>query len=322
MAKNSNEYELPTVAVGTSSDVLVADVIKPRLVLVGEYNQINLGTVKVFNGYAYVGDMGESKIKIIDVSDPENPTLVGEHAASLNGKNSLIKNNYFYHVKNYDDLMTFNISDSENIILENTYNNSGKFSGFVINGNYLYFAAGYNQGFKILDISNHTNPQFNRQVSFGGSAEDVDVSGDYIYIANNTQGLKIFDISNLSNIIETTSRSFGSSCNQVISKGDYIYLACVSSVVVVDVSDPYVTNRVSDIYTGGMQKMFIDNNYLYTGGNNKTLGIYDISNPLSPYLSMEYNSGVMSNINDIYTEDNFIYVISSHEGLKIFRILD
>ena len=106
----------------------------------------------------------------------------------------------------------------------------------TIDGNYAYGA--YNAQFRILDISNLGSGV----TVVGGEtmyAEDVDVSGNYAYVASDTDGLKIVNITDKTNPVVSGTADTGGRAFGVTLSGDYAYVADgTAGLAAVNISNP------------------------------------------------------------------------------------
>jgi hypothetical protein len=218
--------------------------------------------VEVFGDYAYVGKSQglDSSLRIIDITNPSNPTSKG-----------LRLFDYIY------DLVF-----SENYL----YDLPANVGEMVLSGNHLYVANNH-EGFRIVDISDPTNPTMKGSYNIADSfwVEGVDVSGNYAYVTalreyetgHDERGLHILDVSDPSNVTFKGAYDTAGWTSEVVLAGNY---ACVtdsfSGLLIIDVSDPS-----NPLFKGsydtphGIRKMAISENYLYTTGSG--LQIIDLN---------------------------------------------
>ena len=66
--------------------------------------------------------------------------------------------------------------------------------GICVSGSYA-FVADYDNGLKVIDISDQANPFEVNQFDDGGYAYRIDISGSYAYVADYDDGLEVLNIS-------------------------------------------------------------------------------------------------------------------------------
>jgi hypothetical protein len=205
------------------------------------------------------------RLEVIDVSDPESPTIVGvtdipaawrvaaagDHAYVL-GESSGIAG-----------LSVVDITDPQNPLVVGLVNLPGEPANVMVTGGHAYIAGG-EQGLLVVDVSDPPNPVIVGSVDTPGIAVGVAVAGMYAYVADFDAGLMILDISDPSNpthieALDTPERPY-----EVAVSGSRVYLGG-PSLMVVDVSDPleprFVGNLRSTIYSADY--MAVSEDYLY-----------------------------------------------------------
>ena len=114
-------------------------------------------------------------------------------------------------------------------------------------GNFAYVAL-YEAGLAIFDVSNPTNGVLAGTCETIGTAQGLDVSGNYVYLAGGDAGnadLQVIDISNPANCLRVGAVGINGRANTVTVVGNYAYLAADAvGLEVVDVSNPANPIRV------------------------------------------------------------------------------
>lgn len=257
----------------------------------GSYNA-NAHGVALSGSLAYLAANG---LKIVNVSNPSSPTLTGS--------------------------LTFSSSPFE----PHPYS-------IVVSGNRAYIGD-YNYGFRIVDISNPASPTLVSQLSIDPyNSGKLAVFGNYAYLTT-AFGLRIIDISNetspaLAALYVNTINTTGNVSDVAIS-GIYAYIAVpidaysiASGLEIVDISSPatpvHVVNYLAPSTMGIVQKVLIQNNYVYLVGEFG-FQIINISTPSSPVLVGSYISSDNLNLQSIALSGNFAY-IAGGKGLRVFDI--
>jgi len=147
--------------------------------------------VQVNGSYAYV--TGSSKLRIIDVSDKEDPKEIGHNDTSGIGKDVDVKGDYAYVADYHNGLVIFDISVRSDPKKVGEFEIGDYTSGVKVGGNFAYMAAGYN-GLIVVNITNKSNPTEEWSRDTQNRAYDVDLKGDHVYVADGSSGLLVIDI--------------------------------------------------------------------------------------------------------------------------------
>lgn len=172
-----------------SEGLHILDVSNPSLPVHAVTIEGYASKVSVKGNYLYVTGDG---LKIYDVSDLTSPQLVGSNEDL--GGDIFIYGDYAYLSTGYGTLVTIvNISNPSSPIVVYDYPTwECAWDTFVVD-NRAYIADG-NPGIQIVDVSDPANP-----IQVGAYdtvyANDVVVSGDYIYVADAWGGLAILTLS-------------------------------------------------------------------------------------------------------------------------------
>ena len=113
-------------------------------------------------------------------------------------------------------------ADSQNVELIGSIGGIAK--AVVVQGNHAYVAAGEN-GLRVINVSNKSNPTEVAHYDTPGNACDVTVSGNYAYVADGSSGVRIIDVSNPSSPIEVGAYIRRGFARSVAVQGNYAYVA-------------------------------------------------------------------------------------------------
>jgi hypothetical protein len=205
------------------------------------------------------GDFG---IKIVDISDPYTPEVLGAIAP------------------------------------EGTGGLSSVMQGVAMSGQYAYFLE-YVPGnpgtyyFRVANVDVPANPTVVGELPLSGTAYRVEVVGSLAYVAG-SPGLLIVDVSNPSNP-SIVGSAYTSGSSKVLAVADgYAYVADLASLYVINVSNPGNPSIVTSLATGAID-LALTGNRLYVIGDNQ-LKIIDVSTPSNPQVlstsSSYYAQGV------------------------------
>ena len=158
--------------------------------------------------------------------------------------------------------------------------------GIAIVNNRAYVADGdFSDGLKIVDISNPSDLSLITSASTPNFAQDVFISGNLAYIADNDSGLQIMDISEplTPSIIGSVDVS-GLSALSVQVRDNVAYVAGnFGGLQIFDVSDPEKPTSLSSANIAGQTlDVAISGEFAYIAHSVAGFQVFDISNPANP----------------------------------------
>jgi hypothetical protein len=277
-------------------------------------------------------------IRILDVSIPSSPVVVGEYFTKKYYfmENIVVDGNYAYvacsNVETSDffsSLLVLDVSVPTSPTLVGEYTSSTNYSKYVtVNGNYAYLAEELG-GVDIIDISNPASPSKTGEYKTNGTAYSAVAEGKYLYIAFGEKGLRVVEISTPSSPMFVGAYNHSGEIKGILVKGNYAYITKgIDSFNIIDISNPasplivgeYETpsqpNRlfIADRYAYVACDGYIPNDY-YTSGSILVLDIY---NPASP--TAVANIYIHAPVVDICINGNYAYAACRHEGLQVIDI--
>lgn len=197
--------------------------------------------------------------------------------------------------------------------------------GLKVVGNLAYVSAsGY--GLAIYDMTDPTNPVLLGMADTPYNCWDVDVAGDYAYVADwHSPGFCVIEVADPTNplVIGSTGGSSANYTRVAVAKADTVYVVDnYHGVRVFDVTDPTDPAFAGLITTGGfVWDLDVQDEYLYVIDDINGLWIFDMAlSANEPDLVghcelPDYNSGV-------HVVGDYAYVAASHEGLQIVDVSD
>jgi hypothetical protein len=192
----------------------------------------------------------------------------------------------------------------------------GMVGDVIIAGGYAY-AAAYNVGLQIIDISTPSHP---REVGFYDTPEEamsVTVAEGYAYIADLDGGVRVVDISDPASPREVGFYITPASAYDVTVVGNYAYVAA-GDLRVVDISDP-ANPTEAGFYTalGYARGVAVAGNYAYVAAGD--LRVVDISDPTNPTAVGFYDMPAPYRVT---ITERHAYVVSRGGTLQVLDISD
>jgi len=250
------------------------------------------------NGYLWIADGGQyysGNLKMLDVSDPENPVIVASESYS-NGSafrldadaNRLFVSVKEQGVKIYDTIDPLNFEFIGEYVTSETVNDMDAL------GDLLFLMQEY-AGLVILDISDPQNIQILSQTAITGSRYSLAVTSDsLIAIASGSTGLLFYTISDPTaprylGTVPLTQKGF----HDVVCNDTYAFAVYRQTMVntggfaVINISDPPNFEILAEPTAFGVDP-FPDNGLslagdtLFFAATQGGFGVWDVSDPANP----------------------------------------
>lgn len=158
-------------------------------------------------------------------------------------------------------------------------------------------------------------------VSIPGYANNVDVAGDYAFVAAGSAGLQVVDVSNRTNPVVAAALDTDGVSIDVRVVGNLAYIADgEAGLKIIDVTDPLTPVLLGSLDTAGVaQDIAVDFDHAYLALGTAGMEIVDISNPKAPVsVSTVTNLGTVLGI-DI---ENDRAVVAAGTALVVIDITD
>jgi len=264
----------------------------------------------------YVAD-GENGLKIYNYSDQNNIHLTSQFEISsgfcnffewdVAKKAYMTDGNYLYQL-NITDL--YSITDLWKIDFP-----LGQPKGILSVTSDIYLCNDYD--FKVIDISNKSNPIVRAEITFAGEPSATAVSGNVAVLAEGLTGIDIIDISNPiepSLISKYEDESGGTSFYDVAIKGNYVFCATSSGLEIVSISDINNPVLVRKVNSGFSQIIEVSGNYAYLSVSGKDLVVIEITNPATASEKKTLNCAGLPL--DIAIEGSYAYIAVGAPGFQ------
>ncbi|MFX0174583.1 MAG: LVIVD repeat-containing protein, partial [Candidatus Hodarchaeota archaeon] len=239
---------------------------------------------------AYVVNMASHEFLIVNVSNPENPNIIGMYFPDLDWEDFddlMIKlelvNNYLYILSNVLDLMIFNVQDPTNPILIGEVDTGDYNAGMAIVDDVLFYTNA-EIGIKVLNIANRSTPYQIASLNMDRGVFDLDIHEDILYVSNYFFGVIILNISDPLN--PRVISSLGETPN---------------------LDDPPRSRALS-----------CDNNFLAIAKMERGISFVDVSDPTKPHELALYNESRPSNC--LY-DGKYVY-ITDFDTSRSFQIVE
>jgi len=271
--------------------------------------------------YAYTAE-DTVGLRIIDISTPRTPTVVGTYALG-GAKTVAVAGKYAYVGDTSTGLNIIDVSNPVSPTLVGTYSMAGTF-GLALSGKYAFVSDFTAAAVRIIDVSNPAAPTLAGSVSVASSKPyGLAVSGKYLYIADQWQSkIYIVDISNPAAPAQLGTYTGTGGPSALYASGKYLYVADDGKgFYILDVSNPNATPPVVGSYnatTGSYYGVVVAGNYAYLSDHTGTTTVLDIHASTTPTLVGHLVTG--STPWGITVSGKYAYVASHSSGLKVIDL--
>jgi hypothetical protein len=277
---------------------------------------------------AYLGMYG---LWVLDVSDPNSPTIVSYYDLDSNVRGIHVSNGIACVIGS--KLHIVDITDPSSPTLRSRYDIEG--SGVHVSNGFAYVAGSY-RGLQILDISNPSSPTLVGTYETSGYARNVTVSGGLAYVASGGGGLAIVDVTEpASPTLRGRFLTLGSPTDVAVRNGVAYVSDEAAFLGMVDVSNP-ARPAILGHYglPGWSRRVCVSDDLAYVAlgvpalldVGRMGLCILDIGNPSSPtlrgaYLTTRTVEGVAVANGRAYLAEGY-WELGYRQALRILDVAD
>ncbi len=295
----------------------------------------NITSIALLGNFAYLVDITERGVAVVDLSDPANPVKAGFFSPN-NIPDKLTPSIYFYSVRacgnhlciaasNYG-LVVLDVSNPAQPTFAGGYRATGA-SGLASKGDIVYLVDDL-EGVYVLDLTAPGHPsrvgllpvrvgEFEFSVT-EIAQRGVTVQGNLVFVTDPTYGLSLVDVSNPASPVRVGhyQTPLPDALVKVRVAGNYAYVVGRNSGFrVVDVSDPTAPREVyydesrKNGYTQTPTGLVVEGKYAYISDANYPFHMYDVSNPQKPIeLGAVYDPRHPNGASDIVLYGNVAYL--------------
>jgi len=260
----------------------------------GELRSMAVAGTKLYlaDGESSGGQMSqdlESSLRVLDISDPADPTLLGSLETPGDAMDVAIAGGIAYVADGTAGLLLVDLSDPGHTTLLGRCNTPGRAAGVAVSGTYAYVAdgllvddTGRHAYVAIVNVADPSKPVLTGTYDTPDQAFDVAVSGSTAYVAGGSSGLLVLDISDpahptLLGDVDTPGYAKG-----VAVAGSIVYVADSNSLQIADVSDPSNPRLVGTFAAKAANGVTVAGDTLYVADSGFGLQILDVSDPADP----------------------------------------
>ena len=259
-------------------------------------------------------------LMIVNISNPQTPTLLGEFQTSPASAVALVGNRVYLTTSDGGISIVSIAQPSAPAVLATYTPTSGQ--ALAVADGYAYTAGG--DGLTVFDVSDPARP-----VAQGNCAVesnwgwDVAVEGDHAYVVTSS-GLTVVDVADPeapSAVGQYPTKRWSLA---VTARDNLVYMLSQSGgLLIIDVSAPYSPTLVSTCsmscgdYAGDL---VLVGNTLYVPGGDSALTIVDVTNPAAPAILGQYSTAY--GVRGVAVVGNLAYVQDLFNGVYVLDVSD
>ena len=238
--------------------------------------------IKYWNDHVYIGSESAEGVKVVDVSDPDNPTLIYTIEDVLDSHNIHIYDGFLYIVGSDEfvvdekhDIWIYDLSVPSNPQLISFWDSpditgTDYIHDLQVYNDKIYAMAIFSSTVYIIDILDITNPQTLTSWQYPGMAHDCAVTEDekYLVTADEMEGgyIRIWDIQDYNNPIELDSfiTNQSNSVHNVYIKGNILFASWYADGTrVFDISNPSNIEEIAYYDMTDVEGLYVSNWGIY-----------------------------------------------------------
>lgn len=271
-----------------------------------------------------------SKCRIMDITDPLNPSEIGECLLSYYAADLDVDGDNVYAAVQVDGIEIIDVSIPENPTIVGNFDTQLTISDVQKYGNYVFALESESQSIKCVEVSDPENPVEICDYSCNEGVSDFIVADSIMYIVSEFNIITL-DISIPESPVELGYYSLTYNYKDIDFADGYIFAVLSyfpdDKLRIIDASDPANLSTVvnMDLDIDDRASLAIQDDFVYIAStdnspDNTVLTIVDISDILNPYVvsSNEYPGGAVN----IEVSGAYAYLCIDEMGLSIVNIAD
>jgi hypothetical protein len=306
---------------------------KKKPTIVGSISSSLIGNavdVYIDGDYAYVTNEGEG-LKVVNITDPTNPYVIGTYVTNSTAQSVYVDGDYVFIAdykgipQQYKNFLILDVTNPTNPIhLGNCTTNLvvGDAARDVVVVGDTAFVANDQGGVSVVNVADPSNPIRIVEKDTAGTAINLAVSGDYVYVADGTKGLVVIDISNT--LVPTIAATYNTSISfatNIIVEGNFAYVVDLNNgIVVVNITDPTTPTFAGSWSKSDVSAANIYGDYLYVTDITGGLSVVSITDPTTPVFI--YTIALPGFTQSIVIDGHYAYLTCQSGGFQVVRIAD
>jgi len=276
--------------------------------------------IAVEGGTLAVNDDG--RLLLFDASSPELASPLAKYTiAAHQAFGVAVYGNLAYLVQWNNRLDIFDISTPSAPVPVGSYTQLDYPFCIALGGTLACIGQEYSM--EILDVSDPAAPTLVGSLETDGVIYDIDLKGEFAYLADENYGVQVVDISDPGNpVLVKAYDDISDNMYDLEIEGDLAYCAyAMLGLQILDVSDPSSPTVAGSLtLPDDARSIDVQGSYAYIGDESGTMYIVDVSEPRSPAVVSTIQAG--SQVFDIQVDGEYAYLSVTNMGVMIVDVAD
>ncbi len=277
-----------------------------------------------------------TSLRIINISNPASPALLGTYTAAGNINSVYVSGNYAYIATASDtsELRVVNVTNPASPTLAASVDLTGANDGLsvFVSGNFTYVGravsttVGQNELY-IVNVTTPTAPTVSGSLNFTAAVNSVYVSGNFAYAATSVTTAELAVVNVTTPTTPTQAGIYNASgtsiATDVFAVGTTVYFTKANNTsgtefFIVNAATPATPTLVGSYEAGAnLNGVYVVGNdaFLATAITNAQLRILNITTPATP--TVRSSLSLTNTSNDIVQVGNYIYIASTHDTREL-----
>jgi hypothetical protein len=178
----------------------------------------------------------------------------------------------------------------------------------------------------MIDVRDPTQPQEVGGCDTPGTADDVKVGGNYVYVADWEGGMRVMEVrvdTDPPQLQEIGAYESSSWVEGITVTENYVYVA-QGELVMVDVRDPTQPRKVGSYSTPGRpRRCAVIGNYVYVADEWRDLRVIEVNLDADPPQLREVGAyEFIGSVYDVAVEGDYAYLAAGESGLRVVDVRD
>lgn len=289
--------------------------VNPVLSIVTMYGTAGPATgICLVGNICYVTD-AVGGLSIFDVSDPTEPSKLGEYSIPNAYRVSIFGDMAFVS-GNFPGLAILDIHTPASPRLITMYGDYPAGNPYLAEDR-LYVPI--NNTLTVLDLSDPSQPAFLGRFALTANPWDVYVRDQYAGLAMGDYGCLILNISDPENISQVSYLPLAGVASEIAAKDNFIYVACQEAgLQIIDVSnvaEPSIKGQFST--PSNLYGVSVQGNYAFLATDSPGMMVVNIADETHPSFVKVWANTASSR--DIAASGNFIFLADQAKGLIVMK---
>ncbi len=283
-----------------------------ELQLSGKVNALD-----VLSGVAYLAG---PDLTLVEASQPSNPSIISTLETEGEAKDVVVSGNDVYVASSEGGLLVVDVTDRMTPRVKGSYDTLQPAAAVAVNPGVAFVASG--SRIEVIDTTRPPNFTLHNSFDTGGSALDLLVDGDYLFVADGPGGLVIVDVANPRNPQLAGEEATPTDARAVAKDADTVYVAGgTEGLFVFDVSDPGAPALLAQIDTPAeANDIRVADGSAFVATGTGGIVQYDVSDPENPTLIGAYNAGQTAGALEF--SQGLAWVLDARDGASSLFALD